>query len=522
MKGWQLLVVLMGFFLGVLVESLYLLPATSPIWITVAAFVLALGWRRSQQSALLVGSLCLLLVCLGVVRTQIYERQFLNSILTNQVGEKVTITGSVIREPDKRTNFTQVYVQTETDRVLVRVDRFVTISYGDVLQVSGKLVQPDAFQTDTGRTFDYPKYLEVRGVQYVISFAEVAVLMNDQGSQLLSLLYKTKSYFVDTLERVIASPQVDLGVGLLLGVKQALGDDLEAAFRQTGIIHIVVLSGYNVMLIVGFFWWISSWVLPLRGRIIFGLLGITLFALLVGLSATVVRASIMAAILLIGKLLGREYDVLRALLFAAGVMVLLNPYILLYDIGFQLSFMATLGLVLFLPQFESTVATKTTSLKLKDLFLATLITQIFVLPLLMYYIGEVSLVSVLVNMLVLPVVPIAMLLTFVAGMLTMLSVQLGAIVGVLAYLSLAYIILVAEWFASLPFAYIIVPEISVGLVVFIYVVLGLLYWWRMQTKKDSAAGSSSLSDWTVVEEVQEKDSMESVDSILSDPPVFFR
>ena len=383
MSGQQLLVIWSGLFAGV---ALACLLSVSPRFLLVcvgASFLFALWWRRTSDLSGLVASLCLVLVCAGVVRTWWFETQFTDTQLAQQVGERVTVQGLVSAEPDERASYTQLEITTDTDKLLVRADRFVGVHYGDLVTVSGKLQLPESFETDTGRVFDYPTYLEVRGVQYVIGFASLEILERERGNSLLSFLYNIKHQFITSLEAVMSSPEVDRGVGLLLGVKQALGDELETAFRQTGIIHIVVLSGYNVMLVVGFITWVLSWFLPIRGRIVCSLVGIALFALLVGLSATVVRASVMAAIFLVGMYMGRLYDVLRALLFTAGVMVLINPYILLYDIGFQLSFMATLGLVLFLPQFESTLVTNSTALKLRDLFMATLVTRIFVLPRLM-------------------------------------------------------------------------------------------------------------------------------------------
>jgi len=148
-----------------------------------------------------------------------------------------------------------------------------------------------------------------------------------------------------SIEAVIPEPQVGLAEGLLLGVKQALGDELEVVFRKTGIIHIVVLSGYNVMLVVIFITYVLSYVLPYRARVPFGILAIVCFAVLVGLSATVVRASIMASLILFARATGRTYAVMRALCFAGVIMVLINPYLLVYDVGFQLSFLATLGLI---------------------------------------------------------------------------------------------------------------------------------------------------------------------------------
>jgi competence protein ComEC len=520
MNGWQLLAIWSGLLIGVLLESLLVVTSNILVLLLACTFLTGLWWRRLGDSRVLGVSLCLFLICIGIVRTQWFEMQFADSQLVEQVGERVTITGTITSEPDVRENFTQLFVATESDVVLVRADRFSGVQYGDEVTVSGKLTVPEPFDTDTGRVFDYPKYLQVRGVQYVMGFVSIEVTDSGQGNQLLAFLYNSKTRFIDSLEQVISSPQVDLGVGLLLGVKQALGDDLELAFRQTGIIHIVVLSGYNVMLIVGFFWWISSWFLPIRGRIVFGLVGITLFALLVGLSATVVRASIMAAILLIGKWMGRLYDVLRALLFAGGIMILINPYILLYDIGFQLSFMATLGLVILLPQFESTLATHSSTLKLRDLFMATLVTQVFVSPLLMYHIGEISIVSVMVNMLVLPMVPVAMMLTFVAGLVSFVFVPLGALFGLLAQLPLTYIVVIAQWFASLPFAAVTIPPISIWTMLLLYIVPTILFVLYKHRLKDES--SAALLDWTVVEEVENKSTVEASASTVDDVPVILR
>ena len=264
----------------------------------------------------------------------------------------------------------------------------MSVGYGDVVTVSGLRV-PGKFTTELGRTFNYPGYLQAKGVQFVVSYAEIQVTEHGHGNFIIAWLLSAKHSFMRTLETIIPEPQVGLGEGLLLGVKQALGKDIENNFRRTGIIHIVVLwiqryarsdVFYDVLLSVPF----SS------QAVVAGVVAIVGFALLVGLSATVVRASIMASLLLFAQGFGRQYDVMRALFFAGAAMVFLNPYLLLYDIGFQLSFMATFGLLLVTPHFESTVVTGFQKLRLADFFFATVVTQIAVLPLLLYHIGEVS------------------------------------------------------------------------------------------------------------------------------------
>jgi competence protein ComEC len=172
------------------------------------------------------------------------------------------------------------------------------------------------------------------------------------------------------------------------------------------------------------------------------------------------------------------------------------------------------------------LATHSTQLKFRDLFFATVVTQIFVLPLLMYHIGEVSLVSVLVNMLVLPMVPVAMLLTFITGLVGAVSIPLGSLVGLLAYLPLQYIIVVAELFAAFPFAVVTIPDISVWVVVGMYVLLGGVYTlWRHSRQVDvikPVANIPGLTGWQVVDETEIQTGEESNDSSPDAVPIFFR
>jgi competence protein ComEC len=382
------------------------------------------------------------------------------------------------------------------DTILVTVDRFLPVSYGDEVSVEGELAKPTSFATDFGREFHYDHYLLAKGVEYQISFANVEVLSSGHGNSFIALLLKIKQQIIYGIEQSLPEPQAGLGKGLLLGVKQALGDELNEIFRSAGIIHIVVLSGHNIMLIVGFTLFMLSYVCGRRLRAVIGIGAVVAFALLVGLSATVVRASIMACLLLCAQFLGRTYDIARALLLAAALMVLLNPFILLYDIGFQLSFAATVGLLTVLPKFDEMLVGSFTQFGIRGYFLSTVATQIAVLPLLLYYMGEASIVSIVVNVLVLPIVATAMLTTFGAGVLAIVSPVIAIPFAFLAHLSLSYIIVVATWFASLPFATVAVPVFSVWWVPVLYLLM-FAGWALLQKLREKP---SSFSDWTIEEE----------------------
>ena len=378
--------------------------------------------------------------------------------------------------------------------LLVTVDRYSSVAYGDTVTVKGEVAIPESFTTDFGRTFDYPGYLKAKSVEYTMSFVTVTVVQSNSQS-IIAWLLNIKQGFVTRLESVIREPYAALANGLLLGMKEGLGETLERDFQKAGLTHIVVLSGYNIMLIVSFVTFLLAFMLPPRVRLVVGVVAIVSFALTVGLSATVVRASIMAVLFLVAQTLGRSYDVLRALLIAGMTMVLINPYLLVYDIGFQLSFMATLGLILALPFFSHPGQPETIGLSIKGYVVSTVATQIAVLPLLLYHIGEVSVISVVVNVLVLPMVPVAMLLSFFTGLATFTFAPLATAVGGFATLSLGYIIVVASMFAKIPFATFAAPAFPSVLVFAGYAMLGFLYY-----RFTHPPTVTPLRGWTIVEE----------------------
>ncbi len=523
MRTWQLGILFGAFLCGVAVATVFECNYIHVVWLLLLAFVLAVYRSRSHDhlvtTTLLIGSLSLVLFAVGIFRTEWHEKQFIFTDMQQQVGTEVVLVGIVTKEPDVRDRLQMLTVQHEEQKILVSTDKSIHISYGDELQVTGVLEVPESFETDLGRVFNYQNYLQAKGIQYRISFAEVDVLSENNKNNFVLVLLNIKQDFMNRLDAVLVEPAGSLADGLLLGVDKGLGDQLEEDFRRSGIIHIVVLSGYNVMLVVVFVMFILSFFMRSRWKLVFGLAAILAFVLLVGMSATVVRAGVMASLLLIAQTLHRTYDVMRALLFAGFVMVFINPYILLYDIGFQLSFMATVGIILALPFFSHPEQPETLGFNVRSYVVATIATQLAVLPLLVYHIGEVSLVAVIVNVLVLPVVPIAMLLSFVVGVVHIFSPMIATLVGYPTQFVLEYVIYVAAFFASVPFATVTLPEISVWWIGVLYVVLIAGYYTLLNPEFFKRA-DDDFSDWTIVEE-KENDT-DSVSVSPAEVPKIFR
>jgi competence protein ComEC len=544
MRATRYFLSLVAFVLGIALAPVVNLSYPTLLWLLLLSVIAALMWRRvpSEHGTMwLYASLFLAFFVLGAWRFAIHETSFDASVLQSQVGDPVSLEGVVQREPEQRETSLHLYVDTGSDTVLVTTDRYASIAYGDVVSVEGTLRVPESFTTDLGRTFDYPRYLQVRDVEFMISFAEVSVVRVGEGNWIITSLLGLKNRFLVALGTALPEPEAGLGAGVLLGVKQALGESLERAFRETGIIHIVVLSGYNIMLVVTFITFVLGSFLSLRARVITSLLAIAAFALMVGLSATVLRACLMAAILLIAQVAHRQYLALRALMLAGAVMLMINPYLLLYDIGFQLSFVATLGLILLTPYIERLCFFLPNRLSLRQFLAATVSTQIAVLPLLMYHIGEVSVVGVLVNLLVLPMVPVAMLLAFAVGVTSWLLPLITPLLSIFAYGSLHYIVVIASKFAALPFAAVPIPQFSLLGVVILYALYAVVLWYLIvrypllsSTSKSvmqlpaATTVETDLSAWTIVEEADGSPEYKTKVGAVKlpvptdDTPIFFR
>ena len=430
--------------------------------------------KRNSHSILFISSVFCFLVGVGILCLDMRENTL--SPLNTRIGETGVFEGIVAREPDLRESSQHLYIrEAETNALfLVTTNPYIEIEYGDKVRIQGTLEVPEAFETDTGRTFDYGGYLKAKGVHEMISFGRVSVTESGLGSPVMNTLFALKHTFMNALELSIPEPAVGLGEGLLLGVKRAIGKDLEEMFRTVGIIHIVVLSGYNIMIVAdSVMRFLGLFFFP-RTRLIFGIVTIVLFALLVGLSATVVRASIMAVFVLIARSMGRPQAVLRALSITGVLMLIHNPYLLAFDPGFQLSFLATLGLILLSPFLEKRFTIVPERFGIRGYLATTVSTQLFVLPLLLFSMGTLSLVSILVNVLVLPAVPVAMFVTFAVGLIGLVSTSLGIIFGFGAHVVLSYIIKVAELFALLPHAALTIPSFPFWLVVLMYIAIGYL------------------------------------------------
>jgi len=435
-----------------------------PLSILLTLIFLIIGIIRKDKIFILL-SISLLVASLVIWRG---ISLFTESILSNREGQKIELYGKISNEPDIRDTSTRLVVevskmQTKTshqflnEKVIVTVPHYPKFQIGEAVKVYGQIQVPDNFENENGIEFDYINFLAKDRIYSLMYYPRIEKIEGSYTKvelfkyKIFQIIFKTKQSFLEQIQKTMPSPEAELLGGILLGTKRSLGKDLEDQFRKTGLIHIVVLSGYNITIIAEAIFRFFTF-LPKTFATALGVISILVFAIMVGSGATVIRATIMTFLALIARSTGRTYDVNRALFLAGSIMIFHNPMILLHDPSFQLSFLATFGLINLgniVKKFLKIIPEK---FELREITTATFSTQLTVLPLLMKMTGELSIVAPIVNILTLQVIPITMLLGFIAGLVGFISDTLGIFIGLLPFSFLRYVLFIVNFFANLNFA----------------------------------------------------------------------
>lgn len=463
-----------SFILGVLVSSFVFVTPLVSVFIIIIGSVLLIAekiWNKKISKEVLFLSLALLSFGLGALRYSI--KDFHEPLVP-------VSTGVVVSEPEQRENTTRFVLRSDNgEKILVSTDLYSSVQYGDKVEVKGKLQKPAIIDDGVGRPFDYEKYLSKDDIYFTMSFTEIEVLSSGHGNPVKRALFKIKRSFVRKTKEVLAEPYASLLSGLIVSGKEAMPKGILEEFRRSGVIHIVVLSGYNITIIAEF-------MRAVFRSATFSIAGIILFVIMTGAQATVVRAALMVLAVIFAKTFRRKFSASRALLVAAFLMLLHNPKILVFDPSFQLSFLATMALIYVVPIIDKYLKWVPERWGLRMIVATTLATQTTVLPFLVYSMGNFSLVSLPANILILLIIPATMLVGFISTLVAYISPIVALPFSYTTHLLLAWILGVSRYLGNLSFASITVPPTSIWLVVLIYLAMVIFVWRRQNSVPRSA------------------------------------
>ena len=470
-----------SFILGILFGSLLpiVLPTTVLFFVSLGLFTIVISFRH-EAFVVKLGT-CVLLLVLGAWRYQSVQPSDTSVwIQSLNDGLEVTLTGQVVGDPERvgvvqrleagklrlapppARGGSEADVQELRGKILVRTHRFPEYRYGDEIKITGRLETPPEFED-----FSYRDYLATRGIYSLISRPEMTLLSSSNGNRTYAALLDFRKLLEERIGQILPEPESSLLAGVVLGIKRNLPEDFYEALQKSGTLHVIVVSGTNITYVIAVLA-AASGLLARPIRIVLTIFGILAYALMVGGGAAVWRATLMGLVTLTALVFGRRRLAQEALFLSAAVLSLANP-MGLWQVGFQLSFAATAGIIF----LQDSISQRLQAFPklVRDGLVTTLAAQVAVLPIISYNFQTLSFISPLANLLTFLLVPAITIIGAVIAFAALIWLPLGKILAPLVFVPAKLFVTIVELSARIPFAQVAITKVPVLVWAVYYLVL---------------------------------------------------
>ena len=483
------LIPLLAFFVaGITIGNYYQfpdLPLLTVLFVTLMLMLVALLKKATRVIAVL---LALSSVVVGILDINLYlykdpgPRHIINYIGK----EKLIVEGKIVENPDVSTDRAGLIVSADRlihDDIIIPVEGLVLLSingsqefkYGDFVRFKTKLKRPHSFQNPG--SFDYVKYLRYKGIMargFIKDSSAIVVLRENQGNMPKIYLEKMRRNLKRLIRDNSSSPEGEIIQAMILGDQREIPKEVMDKFNKTGTTHIIAISGFNIGIIAFLSFFVirlimkSSTYLLLRLNIlkvsaICAIVPVIIYTLIAGMGVSVVRAAIMAVTFIIAIILGKERDLYNSLALAALIILVIYPPSL-FDVSFQLSFMAVWAILFISPRLTSVIPEgELGGSSLYRIMMKKIIKNIYIflivslsatigtLPLIVFYFNRMSTIVLLSNLIVVPImgivtIPVCMAIILAAPFSHMLALLFLDISSFLVRVSVSLV----DFFASIP------------------------------------------------------------------------
>lgn len=436
--------------------------------------ILFFVFKKKEKSYIV--PLITILICSGLV-VGIVRHQFASEKEMYACVSKCIVYGEVIDTPIKKDNNQEFKISLYKENnnyanVIVKTSLYPEYFAGDRVKLEGEVKESEIIlPTEVGKkSFDYNSYLKSLGVKGEMFFPKIS---NDgKSDKFVYKLISIKDNFISRVNEFVGVEVSPLANGMLFGSND-FSKEMKDLFRVSGISHIVVLSGFNIAVVVSFLLLLFS-ILPFTFRIFLTAIFTLFFVIAVGGEASAVRAFVMALVSLLALYSGREYVSMQALILSLFVMSFYDTSFVLSNVSFHLSFLATAGIVYLSPLLMKYLEKFKKFYFMKEVIATTLSATVITLPYIVYTFGFISTYALITNLIIVPLVPLAMLLATLVILFSFVSSFMATIFGMMTTFLLKMMILVAKFFASLPFAY-TASSLSITTMFLFYVLIFVLY-----------------------------------------------
>jgi len=426
----------------------------------------------------------IIFILIGILNVNLHNKPLENQNIANFVDEnKITIVATVLDQQTYPEN-DKLSLKVKANHIVKNNQKIKTCgllmlniydinekyTYGDVIKIKGQLKKP--MEPNNFGDFNYKLYLAQKNIftsVNVWSKDDISIIDKEKLNPLINMSLKTRDKIKNIISNTIPAPYHSLLIGMMLGEKTLIPQELKTIFIDAGVMHILAVSGLHVGMIAGFLLLIfGMFKIPKNTKYISVLLLLFSYAAISGYRPSVMRATIMFSILIIGKMINRDRNVFISLFFAGFIILLCNPLVL-YDSGFLLSFSVTFFILYLVPVIKSIFSTQ---LKWMDNALSISIAAwLGLFPLSAYFFNKVSIIALIANLFIVPLAGAVVLLGFFTFFIGLLSIRLAGVTAFLSYCLLRIMVFMVQGFSALPFSFITIGQPPIIIVVFYYFLL---------------------------------------------------
>ncbi len=346
------------------------------------------------------------------------------------------------------------------------------LKYGDKIEFYLEYEKPSTARNYMG--FDYSNYLKTKKIFGTVNLKEedVEIISHDNSNIILRKIYELRNLMKTKIEKLLPKETSGLCLGMLIGETSGIEENMQEDFRDSNLSHILAVSGANVSYIIVSITYIFN-KMYLRKRLskIISIILLILFMLLTGCTSSVNRACIMAILMLIAELLYRKSDVYNNLAISALILLIINPYSLL-DIGFQLSYMGTIGIVFLHDKIGNFIKINNKIVKyFFEMIAVTTCANLAIIPIMMFHFNTISLTFYFSNIIVGPILGIVVIIGFIMFFISLIFTPISSLIAIVLNLMLKFIIKIAEITANMPFSKITIITPSFFFIIVWYLII---------------------------------------------------
>ena len=352
------------------------------------------------------------------------------------------------------------------------------LKYGMEIILEGKYIEPTEDRNYKG--FNYKEYLKTKKIYGSFKAEKISVIKENNVNFILRISNNTRNKVIEIAKKILPQQTSSLLIGILIGERQYISEDITENFSKSSLSHILAISGSHISyIIIGITFILTKSRTSKKGMYIITILSLIFFIFITNFSSSVIRACIMGIIVLFAKIVYRKPDILTSISVSLLIILIDNPFAI-KDIGLQLSYLGTIGIV-YLNKPIANFLEKYMKKKIAKMLAITISAQIMVLPVTVINFNNISTVFIISNIIAAPLTGGIILLGYANVLIGVISLDIAKIIAILTHSFVQLLIWTAELTAKIPYSSI--TTITPHLITVIYYYIFIYAIWRKKLVK---------------------------------------